>query len=139
MSLSLRKIRLALDATSFDPPKDVNTGNTPALWRGNGVRVEFAIFENAALVSDLSNIDSVLLEVKATRHSDTDLIAPTPLVFADLNESLTLEQWAAGVLYHGAFELTGAQTNLDLDDEDHLDAWLVISVLTDEAEPITLG
>jgi hypothetical protein len=141
MSITARRIRLAIDTTSFDRLVDASTGQSLRLWRGNAVAFEFALFfRRGQIIADLSNLQSLTLELKTPGAGDT---APAPeaapvatATISSFTDGITTEQFSSGAAQHGAFTFTGAQMNLAAGKY-----WVVIAGLTADvpARPITFG
>lgn len=128
MPLSSTRIRLQMDARSREVALDVNTANTPQIWRGVDVDFELGVFDGDAL-ANLEEIDSITLEVKRDGARLGPAVMRKTIGHVDLEE-ITLEQWAAGTLAQGVIRFTGAETNVDLQQADRETFWLVISAIT---------
>lgn len=136
-----RRLRLPQDLGSFEQFVDQLTGSTPDMWRGNGYRVEVGVFvdlQGSAPESDLAVVDvvgseyeSLTIEVKLTATTVGNLMAKTVSIF---DNTLTAETWNDFTKSHAAVEFTAEETNIAAGSYH-----MVVSVLTTDGEPITLG
>jgi hypothetical protein len=134
-TLATRCIRLKIDAAkaTSEQFKDVNTNKTPELWKGNDVQFEIGMFFNDEIVTDVSNIASLTIKVKAADAKTSDaLMTKTITALGDI----TAEAWAGNSAQHAAVTFASAETNIPAGDY-----WMVVYVLTNEdpAKEITLG
>lgn len=132
-TIDAKKIRLAANAASLSGPADRLTGLTPAFFRGNDLRVEFALFLGTVL-QNTTNIASVTLEVK---ESDSEFTPPdagaTPvmtktIIGASLNNALTETNWNNTTDQHGVISFTAAEANITAGPK-----WLSLWVLTNDS------
>lgn len=135
MILPRRRIRIAADASK--PPdyqaKDLMSGSSlPAIWRGNDIQFEIAVFASDALVDDISNIASLTVRILAgSAASSAELVSHT-LTAAELNGALTNEQWLAKTHQHALVPFTGAETSPALGGVPSKQFWTVVSVTTND-------
>lgn len=133
--LSRRRIRLAMDAAKDTSTRavDLNTNATPTLWKGNDVQFEIGIFFDDALVTDLTNLASLTLKVKASGAMTGDaLMTKTVSSFS----ALTAETWDDDTAQHALVTFASSETNIAAGNYK-----LCVYVLTndDPAREITLG
>ena len=139
-----KRIRLGMDTRTFEGQTCKLSGAAPAIWRGTDVQIEVALLEGGTLINDLSNIDTLYLNVVASNRSGAPLITKS-VVAASLNDALTAEQWAANdeANYHAQFELTKEDTQLDFSSatDQKRTFSLVVYAVTNDATPryITYG
>lgn len=133
-TLARKRIRLAADQATQTTDKmvDVYTGSTPELWVGNDVQFEIAIYHDGAVVTDISNIASLTLEVKTATDRDGDPVMTKTLTSGDLNGALTQETWDDKTAEHALVAFTAAETNLSVGADNEESYWLVISVITND-------
>lgn len=134
--LARRRVRLKIDAAArtSDKIKDVKTGQTPELWKGNDVQFEIGIFFGATLLTDVSNIASLTLLVRQTNASGAVLMSKT-VTAADIH-AITQNAWDGESDQHAAVAFTGTEANIAAGTH-----WLVVSVTTTDSpgRDITLG
>ncbi|HTH49133.1 MAG TPA: hypothetical protein VMB21_16575, partial [Candidatus Limnocylindria bacterium] len=141
MPLSRDRIRLALDPASKNTPAtDVLTGSTPALWRGNDVAIEFAIFTGGTLLTSLANLDSVTMVVTPNDDRQGAIVMTGMVAHASLT-AITQDAWDAGTGQHGTITVNGDLTALDLAGQASRVFWVAFYALTTDAPArrITLG
>jgi hypothetical protein len=135
--LQARRIRLAADAgkKTSEKIKDVFTGGTPELWRGNDVRIEIGLFLDSTILSDITNIATLTLEVKPTADKTAAPLMTKTLTSGDLTACLDAD-WTAKTGQHGVIEFTGTESNIPV-----ASYWLVISATTTDSpgKSITIG
>jgi hypothetical protein len=135
--LQARRIRLAADAgkKTSEKIKDVFTGGTPELWRGNDVRFEIGLFLDSTILSDISNIATLTLEVKDAADKTGAPLMTKTLTSGDLTACLDAD-WTAKTGQHGVIEFTGTESNIPV-----ASYWLVISATTTDSpgKSITIG
>jgi hypothetical protein len=136
-TLSRRRIRAKLDAAkrTTDRFTDVKTSSSPELWRGNDVQFELGIFWNDALVTDITNLASITVDVRSGTAVGALLMTKT-LSAVDLDTSLTAGTWADDSKQHALIAFTGTETNVPAGAH-----WLVISAVTNDtpSRSITLA
>lgn len=131
-TLTSKKIRLAADVASLNAPADVLTGLTPAFYRGNDLRVEFAVMSGGVLM-DVGSIASVTLEIKAGNEegappAPTDAVLMTKTIgSASLNAALTLSEWNTAAGQHGVLEFSAQEANISAGNK-----WLSLWVMTSD-------
>jgi len=134
-TLARRRIRLKIDAAqaTSEQFKDVNTSKTPELWKGNDVQFEIGMFFNDALITDISNIASLTVKVKATTDKTGDALMTKTITSLS---TITAENWTDGAAQHALVEFASADTNIP-----EGTYWMVVYVLTNDAiaREITLG
>jgi len=116
-TINSKRIRIAADAALLDAPQDTLTGLTPAFFRGNDLKIEFALF-NKGILQDVTNIASVTLEIKASDEVFTPPDAGTPplmtktVAAVNLNTSLNITNWNAGTDQHGTLSFSATEANI---------------------------
>jgi len=133
-TLDRKRIRLIADqATKTDDKMvDVYTDSTPELWVGNDVQFEVGIYHNNSLVTDISNIASLTLEVKNTSDRDGDPVMTATVSSGDLDGAVTQDTWDDKTAQHALVTFTGSETNLTVGSDNQAEYWLVISVITND-------
>lgn len=131
------RLRIAAD------PEKVATGilnaakdGKPCFWRGSELRVEFAVFDGAAL-DDIANIADVTCRVKDSQTGTTLLMEKT-VYDSDLDPDTTLDTWKAETAQHGAFVFSGEETNLVMD-KAYVEVWMVIVATLTDGQPLVLA
>ena len=134
MLLQRKKVRLAADAAkrTSEYMEDVFTGSQPEIWRGNDVQFELGLFIGGTMLTDLSNIASLTLEVKSDSDRDGIPLITKTLAAVDLDATLTAETWADKTKQHALLALTGAETNIALNG-DETTYWLAVSIVTNDS------
>lgn len=134
--LARKRIRLLADQStrSSDQMLDILTGATPELWRGNDVQFEVALAVGGTLLTDISNIASLTLEVKSSSNRSGDPLMTKTLDAAELTPGLSQEDWDGldAVNAHAVVTFTGAETNIDTGADNTESTWLVIGVVTND-------
>ena len=138
-----RRFRVALDIAKQNELTDQTTGQAPKHWAGNPAAFQLGLFSAGAIVSDVSNIESIELQLKANAGSgstktvpadDAATVATASIVTADL-AAVTSDDWTNKDGQHGTIELTGAQL---AQEPGHY--WLVFAAtLTGISAPVVLG
>jgi len=141
-TLARRRIRIAADAAwkTDEPMIDLAAADanaTPELWRGNDLQVEVGFFQDATLL-DISNIASVILNVKPTSDRDGTPLMTATLEAADLDATLAANTWTDGTKQHALFTFTAAETNISLDSSDDRECWLAIGITTNDSPGRTI-
>lgn len=139
--LTTKRIRLAPDSSARTGTfmEEVRSSATPELWRGNDVVFEIGLHFNAALITDISDVASLTLDVKPSKTDRTGAaVMSKTLQAAALDGTITAEQWTAGTHQHAEIPFTAAETNLDPGTDNEEAYWLVISVITTAGKSITL-
>jgi hypothetical protein len=140
MALQAKRIRLKADAgkKTSEYMQDVFTSSTPELWRGNDVRFEVGLFLKNVLLVDISNIESLTLEVKLTAARGGAPVMTKTIAAAALDPTLADATWTDQTKQHALVEFSAAETNVDLSGQNAADFWLVISVVTTAGKQITI-
>lgn len=136
----MTRLRFALDLRSRDAFTDLLTGRSPVIWRAADLQFELGLFDDAALY-DLTDVDQITIEVKAADDLQGPALLRVTADYADLNRSLTMEDWTAGTDAHATIPATATDTALDLDQQPSKAFHLVVSALTtdDPAKTLILG
>ncbi|MDR2436173.1 MAG: hypothetical protein LBD33_02595 [Puniceicoccales bacterium] len=133
------KLRIRVDAESFDNPIDVLHGSIPQYWRGNDLRIELGIFAGNDVI-DVSNFSRIMLAMRALNNDGEAPSAGAPILLsgecATVDASVTQASWEAGEAQHAAFNFSAEATNFPPNDY-----WLSIWAETDDeiAKILTLG
>jgi hypothetical protein len=115
--LGTYRLRFALDLYEHEAATDLITNASAALKRGVPCDIEIALYTNNTFVDDLSNINSITLQVfRDSARQGPAYIEKT--VNSGEFGSPTEEQWQAGgaAYCHAKFELDADDTNLDMSD-----------------------
>lgn len=134
------RIRLSIRVESQDDAIDAITGDTPSMWRGTDLAIEFCLNFNGALL-DLTAFSSITAEVRDSGTRTSQILATKTLAFSDLSPTLTIDEWSAGTGQHGVFAWTADQARWDLLGERERSFWLIIHAITTDSPPrkVTLG
>lgn len=140
--ISRQRIRLELDCLVGSLLIDKLTGETPQLWRGNDLQVEFLVTYRG-LIEDISNFSIIKLELKPLNDRGALSVMSDTVAAADFNLLVTQAGWDQDIEQHALIDFTNVQTNLDISggtDRNQKDFWMVISALTTDvpAHEITL-
>jgi hypothetical protein len=132
--ITRRRIRLKIDIAkrTSDRIDDVNTTSTPELWKGNDVQFELGFYFGNSIITDISNIASLTLNIRETDASGDLLATKTISSFTDITDA----DWIAGTAQHAVVTFTGAEANIAAGDH-----WLAIAITTtdDPGRSVTLG
>jgi fructose-specific component phosphotransferase system IIB-like protein len=141
MKISAFRNRLKINTAQQTGITEVLNGATPFTWNGSAVQFELGLFYRDALVDDLSNIDQLTLEIKPLDDLTGAALVSKTISSGALNGTLSEADWADNDEdnCHAKVELTGDEATFDLADQDANTFWLVISILRDDGEAITLG
>jgi len=134
--LTRKRIRMVADASKLtsEAMLDVfNSNSTPELWKGNDVQFEIAIYQDGALVTDISNIASLTLEVKSGSARSGAPVMTKTLAAVDLDGTLTNDTWADKTKQHALVIFTGDESNLDVGSNNTEDYWLIVAVTTNDS------
>jgi hypothetical protein len=136
-TISRRRIRCKIDAAQRTNFKfiDSKTTSTPEFWRGNDLQFEIGIAWNGSLITDISNIASLTLQVKASAAA-TEVLMTKTLSAGDLDNTVTEANWTDDTKQHALVTFTGTESNI-VAGTYHL----VVSVVTNDSpgRDITLG
>lgn len=90
-------------------------GSDPYLWAGNDVEIQVAALWGANQLRSLASMSFLRFDVMApvppSEGPDNPVVSAT-LAAAEIDNTVTFEQWDAGTHAQGAFLLTRAQTAL---------------------------
>lgn len=139
--LAAKRIRLALDPYDHTMVEDELTVELPKLWRGTNASIEVAIFNNGSILTDFSNIVSVVMEIHGAIRLSAPLTSKTVLA-AQLTACSKVD-WDAKAAdkRHAIFTLAYDETQYDLGTDGSQTAtfWIVFHATTTSGEKITLG
>lgn len=140
-TLQRKRIRLEALADKYDKMKDKLTSATPILWRGNDVQFEIGIKFADAIITDVSNIDSITLVVRESAISADPPLMTATVAAAAINQNLDPDDWENGADQHLIIPFTATETNLVLDPDEKESFHLAIEAITTDtpARYITLG
>lgn len=133
--LSASIFRLPCNQASRDATGDLLRGEGQALtfWKASSALIQGAAFIGApsvdTLVTDWSNIVSVVLAMRAGSATGGLLFAEQVLPVASVATGLTYDNWTAGAGQHFQFLLTPAMMNVAAQET----VWLVIGVNTTDS------
>lgn len=131
------RIRLKIDTILKRTTYEAQ-GGSPSVWNNTPLNVEFGIFANGAIrsVTDFSSI-AIMIKPKTRRGAAIENIE---VAAADLDQTLTAEEWTAGTLYHGVAEFAAQDMTMDLGTKEKDTFWLaVIGTDLTTGEPVMLG
>jgi hypothetical protein len=140
-TLTSKRVRIAVDVTSFSALLDAITGDVARAWRGKDVQFELALYLGTTLVTDVSNLASITLSIVRSDRTGAPLASVT-VAQAAINQALVEANWTDGTQQHAILALTADEMNLSVDAGSTDKAyWLVLSALTTDvsAKEITLG
>lgn len=144
MSESRQRVKLELEATNPFSLVDKLTGLPVVIPRGVDLQFELLRLFAGALV-DISNYNSITIEVQAFRSTTAANLMTKTLAFGSFTLEPDLVDWQADVegaaSQHAIISFTNQESNLDLDEQPTKDFWLVIYALTKDSPTrrITLG
>lgn len=138
IQLTSRRIRAVAETAKFDSPVGQNTNTGLRMWNGSPTRFDWRLDYAGAVITDLSNLVSLTMQIKAS----TDGAAPSEGAEAlvsktvtEFDDSLDAATWADASKQHAVFELTGAEANVGTGYK-----WLVlVASLTGIADPVTVA
>jgi len=145
VSLPRHRIRLALDAASHAAVKCEIQKRLPIIWRGTDAQVEVAFFWSAALITTVTNIGNVVLEIFDDDARDSAPLFTQTIAAGSIKSDLTTALWSGGLeaSCHAKFTLANADTQLDMTDavNHQRTFFLVVHSVTTDATPryITWG
>lgn len=119
------------DPSAGEAPKNKYTNKTPAVWRGNDLRIEIALLDpsGVSVITDVSFIASVLVMVSASQTDSTKQI--DRVISADgINQGLTQQEWDANTNQHLVCEFNNEETKLNLGGQASKDFWLTVAITT---------
>jgi len=145
LQVARHRIRLQCDAISTDAINCLLRDTTPKVWCGVDLQIEVGLYWNGTFVDDLSNIDSLVLEIHTGSDRDSAPLVQETLSSGDLDTGMTEEEWESNASdqAHATFTIAHGDLALDLSDADNneLDFWLVVHAVTNDGTPryITWG
>lgn len=132
-TLSGKLIRLACNQSSASPTLDALTGLAPVIWQGAQANLQCALFTDdpasTTYVTDVSNIVSVNLLVRAVNERGTLLLTKTIVAGADIVAS-SYAAWIALTGQQFTFALSSVDTNQTVKSDGTLRLYFSISVTT---------
>lgn len=133
-------IRLQLSLVSAPPVPlvDTNTGLSPKFWRAQDIAVQLAIFDADQESVDLTNVGGLQLLIFESPTSLAPLVSQT-LGNSDLIPTVSWSAWIAGTNQQATFDLTSAETDLNLAGADQRPYWLVIRAVTFTGSVLNYG
>lgn len=141
MILARDRFRMLLDNQVTGDATDLVTGDLPRGIRGTDMQFELGFAFMGELITP-SNFVSIEMIVKAAEDRDN----PTPLMqksigLADINQTLTMEQWEAGTHQHCIIPFTRAETFLSLGNATEKRFYMSVVGITNDspAREIPLG
>lgn len=127
MQLSECRLRLRVEAGVFYGVVDVLTGEVPRFWSGCDLRVELGLFYRKELL-DVSNLETITVALYDETRSGLPFLTQT-IQSANINATLTLDQWDAATHQHAAATFANSQTNLAIGSRERK-YWLAIGATT---------
>lgn len=126
-------IRCAIDVTSKTPFKDVYTGKAPAFWNSTDIQFQLGFFKGSgddAELLDITNFDSVTIEVKAMTDKTGAAYMSKTVNSGELNTSLVVADWNDGSNQHATVDFPYTEADLPMGSEDTVVFWLVVHGVT---------
>lgn len=141
MQINAYRNRLAVDTSQQSGVSEVRNGSGPFIWNHSACRFEIAIFDRATLVEDVSNLDQIRVQIKPADIRTSLPVLSGSIDSGDIKQDLTQEDWDAGNPddAHAVVEFNSDQVNIDLQGEDSVQYWLVISAQRADGAQIVLG
>lgn len=138
MSNEYNRIRIAGDlANPFADLINAVTTLTPEIPRGRHVRIDVAVFDALTFQSNIAQIDTMTLEIKAASRTGAPIISKTISSFAP---NVSHQAWLNGTQEHASFQLTDSDTNgINMGGELSLQLWLVITATTTGGKGLTVA
>lgn len=137
MSTPLDRFRLRIPClVGADPSRaggdNVLTAGVPAFWRGNDLQIEVGLLDAAgvAIITDVSGIDSITVEVKSKQGDDAVTLMSKTVAAASITQDLEQADWDDDEGQHAVAVFSNAEANLDLAGKNKGSFWLVVSYLT---------
>jgi len=115
-SFTRHLIRLALDASSFEPPQDVLRAGIPALWSGRDVDFQLGLFDHGELV-DINRLATFTLTLKR-QPEDRSVPSWDDAVYLTRTQEVadrevTDTEWTEQTDAHLGFSFSGDETQLE--------------------------
>jgi uncharacterized protein YbaR (Trm112 family) len=134
MALTRKRIRLEADGKIRASTKmlDVFTSATPEIWRGNDVQFEIGLFFDDVLITDLSNIASLSIDVVPDDDRDGEPVMSGTIEAGDLDDTLDQTSWDDYTKQHALITFTGQEANVSLGGAASKTFWLAVSVVTND-------
>lgn len=136
-NLSSRRIRAIADTAKFDGPTATATNAQLRMWNGSPTRFEWRFDYSGNLVTDLSNVTEMTMQIKSSadnRAPADDAAVLVSKTISSFDSTLDSGSWADGSKQHAAFTLTGAEANVGVGK-----CWIVlVASLSGIADPVTL-
>lgn len=137
------RVRLAIVQTDKSAIEDFISGNTPTWYNGNDLQFEIGFFTDLSFgaLDDISNIDSITLQIKPLTNKSGAAVMAATLASGDLNDALTLGQWNANdpTLAQAIITFVNGVTNINLNGLDQQNFWMVISAVLTNGSKVTLA
>lgn len=136
VALTRARVRIAVDLVQRSIIVDALTSESPVLYRGNIGQFELGLFNNEAIVDDLTGIESLTVEIRSRINPEAPAYLTKTIEAASLT-ACTEEHWDDGTEQHALIQISDAETDLPAQG-DSVEYWLAVgAVLTDG--PVTLG
>lgn len=134
MALRAQRIRIFANRQTKRVRIDVLTDDVPHLLKPSNLQVELALFDDdgETLSADLDDLNQITLTIKEGNPRTGPTLMQKTVTAVNLNTALTLEEWNAEAASdcHALFEFTAPETNLDLDTQNEVSYYLVLSGLS---------
>jgi hypothetical protein len=115
--LNYRRIRIRANTAKFDAPTDVNNSAAVQFWQGSDIGFEFAADYAGSLITDLSNWQQLVIEVRAIgadgKPDETEGGLKMQKVVTVFDDTLDEASWKDATKQHAVALFSGAETNLD--------------------------
>lgn len=111
-----RALRILLPGFPSEVLSDFDTGEDPVVWNGDALDLEFWLGSQCGSDDpfDVSDIDTLTLQIRATPSSTSLLFAAMELDGSELEEC-TASDWRSGDSQHGTFEFADGDILFDSD------------------------
>ncbi|GAB4180125.1 MAG: hypothetical protein Fur0032_21020 [Terrimicrobiaceae bacterium] len=136
-ALGRRRIRVPIDTSKFDSPQDILTKSALRAWNGSPAQIEIGLFYGATLITDLSLLTELTIQIKAVGTNNSAPAETAPVLASKtvtvFDDTLTTSTWDDGTKQHAVFSFTSAELKLG-----PATYWFeIVGSITGEPEPIT--
>ncbi len=136
--LTSRRIRAIAETAKFDAPLGQNTNTGLRMWNGSPTRFDWRLDYAGAVISDLSNLVSLTMQIKEALNGIApaeDAEALVSKTVTEFDDSLDAVAWTNATKQHVVFELTGAEANVGTGKK-----WIIlVASLDGVADPVTVA
>lgn len=138
----MKTIQIKIDSGKQGPapqaPQNMNAVLPVALWRGEPVNIDVALFADASTVATVTDVTEIKIDISPdAAHTTPEFTDTATVANSQLDLSVTSGDWTAGTARHARFPLAKGDIAPDMDGAEVRSMWLRLTML-DDAEWVVL-